>query len=376
MKIIIAPQAFKGNISAFDAAKAIQKGIQRVYPAAETILNPVADGGDGTLDALMRTLGGTLKMAEAINAAGDPCRVIWGVLPDGTTAVIEMAKVCGLANMKKPNPLHATTFGLGMVIKKALDAGFREFIIGLGGSATNDAGAGMAEALGAKFLDQNNQPLAKGGLALQNLSRIDLSSLDPRIKESHFLIACDVNNPMIGQEGASRIYAPQKGAGPAEVEELEKALTRFAAIAGKDSGTLKWGGSAGGTAAGAALFLNGQLMPGIDLILEKQNFDQLLQNANLVIVGEGRLDNQTANYKAPFGIAKRAKAKNIPVIAIVGSADIARPDGIDAVMPLTFAPHAKIPRHTAELITEAAEQAMLLTTLLVGPEPPLAMKKK
>lgn len=361
MKIIIAPQAFKGSLSAFEAAKAIQTGVKRVCPGAATILNPVADGGDGTLEVLMRTLGGVLKNSEALNASNEPCRVFWGVLPDGKTAVIEMAKVCGLAMAKKLDPLHATTFGLGQLIKKGLDLGFREFIIGLGGSATNDVGAGMAEALGVKFLDAQGQMLPRGGLALQKLARIDIRGLDPRIRECRFQIACDVNNPLLGDEGASRIYAPQKGADPAQVEELEKALNRFADIA--KVSPLKWGGAAGGTAAGAALFLKGELVPGIDLILNLQNFDQLLQGADLVIVGEGRLDNQTSAYKAPFGVAKRAKEHNIPVIAIVGSTDIGKPDLFDAVMPLTFMAHAKILNNTADLVAEAAAQAMCLMTL-------------
>ena len=200
MKIVIAPQAFKGSLTAGAAAQAIEKGVKRVFPDAETVLNPVADGGDGTLEALL---------GKSTDAA-------WGVLDD--TVVIEMAKVCPMGN----SPMRATTLGLGQLIKKGLDNGYRKFIIGLGGSGTNDGGSGMAEALGARFLNDRGRSLPPGGEALQYLSRIDMSHFDPRVKESSFVMACDVNNPLTGPMGASRVFAPQKGASPSEVEELEK----------------------------------------------------------------------------------------------------------------------------------------------------------
>ena len=301
---------------------------------------PVADGGDGTLEVLT-------------GAKGD---APWGVLPDHQTAVIEMAKVCGLKN----NPLHDSTFALGELIKYILDEGFRSFIIGLGGSGTNDGGAGMAEALGVRFLDEKGRALPRGGISLQKLHSIDLSRLDPRIKESRFVMACDVNNPLLGPEGASRIYAPQKGASPSEVDQLESAMARYSAIVlrdtGIDIGSLIWGGSAGGTAAGGYAFLNAALKPGADLILEKLNFS--LGNADLVIVGEGRIDGQTADHKAPFEVARLAKSKNIPVIAIVGSLGPGYDQcGVDAIMPLSFI-NGPIPSNTAALIAEATEQAL------------------
>lgn len=339
MKIVIAPQAFKGTISAFAAAEAIQTGVKRVFPEAITCLIPVADGGDGTLEVLIGVTSGA-----------------WGILPDGETAVIEMAKVCGLRN----NPLHDSTFGLGELIKGILDEGFRSFIIGLGGSGTNDGGAGMAEALGVRFLDERGQPLPRGGISLQKLHSIDLSGLDPRVKESRFVMACDVDNPLLGPVGASRVYAPQKGASPKEVDQLESAMAHYAAIVLRDTGvdiaTLVWGGSAGGTAAGAHAFLNALLKPGADLILKKLNFARSLDNADLVIVGEGRIDSQTAHHKAPFEVARLAKRKNIPVIAIVGSIGPGYDQcGIETIMPLT-----PIHSNTAELIADATEQALKL----------------
>lgn len=327
----------------------MQRGILRVYPEANTLLNPVADGGDGTLEVLATTF----KEAQVMNAYQQVVNTQWGVLSN--TAVIEMAKVCGLTTTLKP--LVATSYGLGQLIKQALDAGFRQFIIGLGGSATVDGGAGMAEALGAQFLDQTGQPIPRGGGALKKLSHIDMSHFDQRVQEARFLIACDVNNPL---EEAARIYAPQKGATPSEVKVLEQALTHYAAIIKQDLHkvvtNMPWGGSAGGTGAGAAAFLNGVLTSGIDLILDKQNFDNTLQGADLVIVGEGRLDSQTGYYKAPFGVAQRAKAKNIRVIAIVGSLGPGFPQkAFDAIVPLAAAP---LP--CEELVAEAAEQAIRL----------------
>lgn len=347
MKIVIAPQAFKGSLTAMQAARAIETGVKRAKPGAETVLAPVADGGDGTLEVLQ---------------LGDGA---WGAL--GDTAVIEMAKVCGLALLAHPQPLESSTYALGELIRSLLDQGFRRFIIGMGGSATNDAGTGMAKALGARFLDDDGRELPLGGGSLHRLARLDLTRLDPRIKEAAFQIACDVQNSLLGPEGAAPVFAPQKGASPSDVEVLEAGFSRLAALAGNNIGERMWGGAAGGTAAGAALFLQGELQSGVELILKLIHFDTALSGADLVIVGEGRIDSQTAYHKAPFGVARKAKEKKIPVIAVAGSLGpgfgVVHQIGIQAVLPLSFSP-GPISKNSAQLLSQAAEQAVRLTQIL------------
>ncbi len=370
MKIVVAPQAFKRNVSAFEVAKAIKNGIVRVFPRAEIILAPVADGGDGTLDVIMQATDGSYREVETIGPLGDTITAPWGILPDGRTAVIEMAKVCGLAllNEEEQNPLNTSTYGLGEMIKALLDRGYRRFFIGVGGSATNDAGAGMAQALGALLLDHKGKQIERGGAALKHLASIDLSKFDPRVQEAQFIVGCDVSNSLVGPEGASHIYAPQKGADPQMVEQLEEAVRHFSSIVKrdlhKDIAPIKWGGAAGGTAAGMFAFLNASLQSGFDLIMEILNFDHSLEGADLVITGEGRMESQFFFHKAPFGVAKRAKGRNIPVIAIVGALGVGysgvHQEGINAIFPLTYSKMtlSTIPKNSPELISQAAEQAM------------------
>jgi len=365
MKIIVAPQAFKGSLTAFEIAQAMQDGIVRVFPEAVVDKVPVADGGDGTLDILAKKY-----RRLQVQGAVEPVQTSWGIVPDGSTAVIELAKICGLAIVPpdQRNPLLTTTYGIGEVITAALDEGIRRFVIGIGGSSTNDAACGMAQALGIKLLDAEGHDIPFGGGALSNLDSIDLSGLDPRMKESTFIVGCDVTNPLVGPQGASRVYSPQKGATPEMTRELENALQHFALVVARDLGVdlrdIPGGGAAGGAGAGMLTFLGAELKLGIEMILEQVNFDRHLEGADLVITGEGCLESQTLYHKAPIGVAKSAKRQNIPVLAIVGTVkggyQQVHQHGIDAVIPLSFIPTDQIPGNTAKLISRSTEQAMRL----------------
>jgi glycerate kinase len=367
MKILISPQSFKGSMSALDVSLAIVKGVLRVFPDAEIISMPLADGGEGTLDVLVQFQGGAIFAVQATGPLGEMIEVPWGVTAGSSLAVIELAKVCGLSLIapEQLNPLLTTTFGLGEVIEDALDRGMRHFFIGLGDSATNDGGTGMAKALGARFLDSDGVDLPLGGGALAKLSRIDLSGLDPRLKESQFIIGCDVNNPLLGEKGASLIYSLQKGAGKEEALQLEEALKNLAAVIEQDLGIdvrqIPSGGAAGGAGAGLHAFLHGELQVGVDWIMEKIRFARLLEGVDLVITGEGCIDSKTVFGKAPVGVAKLAKSQNIPVLAIAGmvgdGAESLHFYGIDAMIPISFTkiePQA----NSFELIAQATEEAM------------------
>ncbi len=376
MKIVIAPQAFKGSISALEVAKAMRDGVYRAVEDAETVLVPVADGGDSTLETLVEVSAGDIRTSRVTGPLGGNIEAQWGAMGDGYTAVIEMARTSGLALVPadKRNPLKATTFGLGEAIRHALDAGFRRFIIGIGGSATNDAGAGMAQALGINLLDSEGRELAFGGESLIRLDRIDLSGLDKRAIESQFMVACDVSNPLTGPEGASAIYGPQKGATPDMVDLLDAALQRFAEVVKRDVGAeindVPGAGAAGGLGGGLIAFLRAELRPGVDIVLDTVGLDEQLEGADLVITGEGCLDYQTVYSKAPIGVAGRAEARGIPVIAVSGSLGerygIVHQHGIAAAMAITRAPMTldEASNRSAELIANATEEA--LRFILVG----------
>ena len=372
MKIVIAPQTFKGSISALDAARAMRDGVSRAAPDAEIALVPVADGGDGTLETLVEGSGGEIRPIEVTGPLGERRAAEWGAMGDRRTAVIEMARTSGLALVPDAdrNPLTATTFGLGEAIASALDAGFRRFIIGIGGSATNDAGAGMAQALGVRLLDRAGADLPHGGAALANLCSIDMSGLDARIRECEMLVACDVNNPLTGPTGASAIYGPQKGATPQMVAQLDAALAHFARIALRDISAdiseVPGAGAAGGLGGGLIAFTNARLMAGVDIVLDTVNLNDFLQDADLVITGEGSIDHSTIYNKAPVGVATRAKQRGIPVVAISGSLgngfqDV-REHGIDALAAITTAPMTldEASERAAELIADSTEQVMRL----------------
>ena len=370
MKIVIAPQTFKGSISALDAAVAMRNGILEVFPDADTLLVPVADGGDGTLETLVEGSGGETRAAEVCGPLGERRAAEWGAMGDGVTAVIEMARTSGLAlaPLDRRDPLNATTYGLGEVVSAALDAGFRRFIMGIGGSATNDAGAGMAQALGVRLLDDAGDELPYGGAALADLNRIDLSGIDSRVEGSSFLVACDVSNPLTGPEGASAIYGPQKGATPEMVQTLDAALLHFSEVVRRDLSaeidSLKGAGAAGGLGGGMVAFLNAELRAGVDIVLDTVGLEDALEGANLVLTGEGALDYQTVYSKAPIGVAERAKRLGIPVIAIAGTLGdryrLVHDHGIDAAVAITNAPMSLEEAYSraADLIADATAQAM------------------
>ena len=372
MKIVIAPQAFKGSISALRVAEMMADGVRRVSPDAHIEMVPVADGGDGTLETLVEASGGEIRSSEVMGPLGETRTAVWGAMGDGLTAVIEMARTSGLAlvAVEDRDPLVATTYGLGQAIRDALDSGFRRFILGIGGSATNDAGAGMAQALGARLLDAAGDDLPPGGAALADLDRVDLSGLDPRIAESDVAVACDVTNPLTGPVGASAVYGPQKGATPEMVEQLDAALAHMASVVRRDLGVeideVPGAGAAGGLGGGMIGFLGGHLEAGVDIVLETVGLEGRLDEADLVITGEGSVDYQTVYNKAPIGVARLAKARGIPVVAIVGSLGEryreVHDHGIDAVLAITSAPMTleEASDRAEELVADAAEQAMRL----------------
>jgi len=342
MKIVIAPDSFKESLSSEAVAQAISRSFTSVFPEAEQILLPVADGGEGTTDALIAATGGQLFKQSATGPLGETVEAFWGLLGDGKTAVVETAAASGLdlISAEQRDPLSATTRGTGELILAAVEKGARNIIVGLGGSATNDAGTGMLQALGVSFLDADGIEIPVGGAGLGQLHRIDLTNLDVRLKQVSFSIACDVDNPLIGENGASAIFGPQKGATPEQVALLDKNLAHFAGITlaatGNDIVNIEGAGAAGGLGGAFIGFLNAQLKSGIDIVLDTVEFEKHLAGASLVITGEGRIDSQTVRGKTPIGVSKRAKAfADIPVIALAGSvsadADVVLEHGIDAL---------------------------------------------
>ena len=342
MRIIVAPDSFKGSVSALGVAEAMERGIQAVFPEAEVIKVPIADGGEGTVEALVAATAGRLMHTTVRGPMGVPLSAHWGVSGDGLTAFIEMASASGLPLVPKErrDPRIASTFGTGELMKAALDAGLRRLVVGIGGSATNDGGSGMARALGARFLDAEDRDLPEGGAALARLARLDLSGLDPRLAEASILVACDVDNPLCGPRGASAVYGPQKGATPEMVTELDGALAVLAAVAtattGRDIARSPGAGAAGGLGAGLLFFTPASLRPGVSIVLETTGFEGLIQGADLVITGEGRTDFQTAMGKAPVGVAEVARRHGVPVICLSGGlgdgADDVLDHGIDAIV--------------------------------------------
>ncbi|MDR3684513.1 MAG: glycerate kinase [Geothrix sp.] len=341
MRILVAPDSFKGSLSALGVAEAMERGIHAVFPGADVIKVPIADGGEGTVEALVAATAGRLMHTTVRGPMGEPQRAHWGISGDGSTAFIEMASASGLPLVPKErrDPRIASTFGTGELMKAALEAGLRRLVVGIGGSATNDGGSGMARALGARFLDAGGHELPEGGAALARLARIDLSGLDPRLAEASILVACDVDNPLCGPRGASAVYGPQKGATPEMVQELDAALAVFAGIAaaatGRDIATSPGAGAAGGLGAGLLFFTPASLRPGVAIVLETTGFETLARGADLVFTGEGRTDFQTAMGKAPVGVAEVARRQGVPVICLSGGlgegADEVLDHGIDAI---------------------------------------------
>ncbi|PCD00696.1 glycerate kinase [Halopseudomonas pelagia] len=347
MKVIIAPDSFKESLSANAVAEAIAAGWASVYPEAEIGLFPMADGGEGTVDAVLAATGGERREALVQGPLGEPVSAHWGWLGDGQ-AVIEMASASGLhcVPSEQRDAFKASSFGTGQLIAAALNAGATRIILGLGGSATNDAGTGLLAALGARFLNNQDQPLAPGGGALQALHYIDLDGLDARLDRVEFMVAADVDNPLCGPRGASHVFGPQKGASAEQVEQLDRALGHFANVLAKtisvDLRHEPGVGAAGGLGFAAAAVLHARFRPGIELVAELSGLAQAVQGADLVITGEGRLDGQSLHGKTPVGVARIAKAAGVPVIALAGSLGEGYQRlyeaGIDAAFSLTPGP--------------------------------------
>ena len=327
MKIVIAPDSFKETLSAFEVASAIESGFQNVFPEAEIIKIPIADGGEGTVDAMVRATNGSFEFSEVKGPMGDNTRAKWGMLGNSKTAVIEIAEACGLhlVSANKRNPMAASSYGVGQLVIAALDKGAKKIIIGLGGSATNDGGYGFLRAIGVQFLDSKGNELNGHFETLSLLSDINLSHIDTRIKSTSIEIACDVDNPLLGYQGATRVFAAQKGASNKMIEELESIMTHYYRIissqAGRQANDQSGFGAAGGLGFGISAFLNSELKSGINIVLESLNFNQYLLDADLVITGEGRIDSQSERGKAPIGVINCANQLNCRVFVIAGSVD-------------------------------------------------------
>lgn len=326
-KIIIAPDSFKGSLTSIEVANAIEEGIKNVITNCEIVKLPIADGGEGTMDTLVSALKGKKIKIKAHDPLMRPIKVEYGLVQNGKTAVIEMAIANGLTllDIAEQNPSATTTFGTGEIIKDALKRGCHSFLIGIGGSATNDAGTGMLKALGYRFIDKNGKETDGTGNSLSKITKIDESRVMPELKEAQFTIACDVNNPFSGPNGAAYVYAPQKGASEQMVKELDEGMESFRQLIEKVKGlnlnTIPGTGAAGGLGGGFVAFLNAELKPGIEMVLQAIDFDKHLLNSDLVITAEGKLDKQTAMGKAASGILDAASQKKIPVIAIGGTVE-------------------------------------------------------
>ncbi|WP_318447834.1 glycerate kinase [Photobacterium leiognathi] len=359
MKIIIAPDSYKESLTAMEVATAIENGFRQVIPNAEYIKLPMADGGEGTVQSLVDASNGTIIEHSVAGPLGEQVNGFFGLMGDGKTAIIEMAAASGLhlVSLELRNPMLTTSFGTGELILAALDKGVEHIIVGIGGSATNDGGIGIAQALGVRFLDKNNKQISYGGGVLDRLHHIDISNIDPRLVSVKLEVACDVDNPLCGEKGASQVFGPQKGATPEMVTQLDNNLAHYAEIIKRDLGNdvkdMAGAGAAGGMGAALLGIFNAQLRPGIEIVMDAVNLADVLQDADLVITGEGRIDSQTIHGKTPIGVARTAKRFNKPVIGIAGSlsydCNVVHEHGIDAVFSV-------VPRSVSlvEALAEAA----------------------
>ncbi|WOD65870.1 glycerate kinase (plasmid) [Niallia taxi] len=344
MKIVLAPDSFKESLSALQVAESIERGFKQVLPNAEYVKVPMADGGEGTVQSLVDATGGRIIKKTVTGPLGEAAEAFFGILGNEKTAVIEMAAASGLhlVPATKRNPLLTTTRGTGEMIAAALDYNVNHIIIGIGGSATNEGGAGMARALGTRFLNSDGQEIGEGGGALSDLAAIDLSRLDSRLADVKIEVACDVDNPLIGPKGASAIYGPQKGATPVIVNQLDENLAHYAAIIEKDLGVkiadVPGAGAAGGLGGGLLAFMQAKLSRGVDIVMEAAKLSDIIAGADLVITGEGKIDGQTIFGKTPIGVAKTAKKHGVPVIGIAGNvasdSDVVHEYGIDAIFSI------------------------------------------
>ena len=343
-KIVVASDSFKGSLTSLEVAAGAEQGIHEVFPECEVVKVNVADGGEGTMDALRSTLGGQWVTVAAADPLGRPRNVSYVVLGDGNTAVIEMSAASGLPLLEpqERNPMLTSTFGTGEMIVDALSRGCCRFLVGIGGSATNDAGMGMLEALGFRFIDKDGKVLPGRGESMSEVVDIDMSHVSPEVKESEFIIACDVDSPFCGPRGAAYVFSPQKGADPQMVAELDAGMEHLAEViarvVGKDIKDVPGAGAAGGLGGGFLAFLNSRLERGIEMVLDAIAFDDIIRGSDLVITGEGRVDSQTLTGKTPYGIMKRAQKQNIRTVAISGSVKLGDDDdvsGFDSIWPVT-----------------------------------------
>lgn len=344
MKIVTVIDSFKGSMTSMEAGHAAAEGIHRVYSEAEVVVRPLSDGGEGTTDALLEGLGGEKITLTVTGPMGEPVESYYGILSDGNTAVMEMAQAAGitLVDRKAQNPGKATTYGVGEMILDARKRGCKKFVIGIGGSATNDGGIGMLKALGVQFLNAEGEDVGEGAAVLGNIHFISLKNLVPELKECEFQIACDVNNPLCGENGATYIYGKQKGIKPEEMAEVDAGMKHYAEVTaeriGQDYAEIPGAGAAGGMGFAFVSFLGAKLVPGIQLILDVIHFTEDVREADIVLTGEGRLDLQTAMGKAPVGVAKEAKKYGCRVLAFAGSvtkdAEKCNENGIDAFFPI------------------------------------------
>lgn len=371
MKIVISIDSLKGSLTSIEAANAIKKGILSVDNKSDVVIMPLADGGEGTVEALVQGMNGEEKVITVTGPINEKVNATYGILKETNTAIIEMAQASGLPLVPAElrNPLNTTTYGVGEIIKEAIEKGCRNFIVGIGGSATNDCGVGMLQALGFKFYDENDNLVGLGGKVLNQIKRINTENKLKELDECNFKIACDVNNPLYGENGAAYIYGPQKGATEEIVKELDKGLKNFAQVVkkdlGKDIAHIEGAGAAGGLGFGFLGFLNSKLESGIKIILDEIKLEEVVKDADIVITGEGRLDNQTAMGKAPIGVAKLAKKHGAKVIAIAGcttpDAVKCNEEGIDAYFSIVN----KAMTIDEAMKKENATQNMIETTIQI-----------
>lgn len=373
-KIVIAPNAFKGSLSALQAAEAIARGVEAVFPGRETVRLPMADGGDGTTECVARATGGRLFRKTVTGPLGDPVEGFWGLTGDGITAVVEVAAASGLTLVPQElrDPFTATSFGTGELINEALNSGCRKIFIGLGGSATNDAGAGILQALGVKLLDRHGREIGRGAAPLNHLFRIDPAHALERLHAVELVLGCDVDNPLYGPQGAAYVYAHQKGAAPEQLPLLDRCLRRFASIVEKGLGLqideLPGGGAAGGIGAGLAGVLGAKIVPGIQKIMEIAGLNDLLEEGrvSLVITGEGEINTQTLHGKVPVGVARLAQKYGVPVLVLAGRINLdlaaAQREGISTMLSIVDGPLtlAQAMDRAAALLESTARRAMLL----------------
>ena len=374
MKVVTAIDSFKGSLTSLEAGHGVETGFKRVDSAIEVNVRPLADGGEGTVDALTEGMHGDKVYVQVTGPLGDKVNCPYGIIAESQTAIIEMSGAAGITLIPRNqlDPMKATTYGVGEVIKDAINRGCRRFLIGIGGSATNDGGVGMLMALGYDFLDAQGQPIALGAQGLKDLEHIETSHVLPALQECSFKIACDVTNPLCGPQGASAIYGPQKGATSAQVLEMDGWLAHYAkcaqALDDTIDATYPGTGAAGGLGFAFKSFLQGELVSGISMVLEETKLEDAIKEADLVITGEGRLDGQTAMGKAPIGVAQLAKKHNKPVIAFAGcvtkDATLCNEHGIDAFFPImrkaTTLDEAMNHDNALNNLADTAEQVMRL----------------